>query len=539
MELITAQTLWKDYDLRGLPLNETVLSIEHKERYTIKYIYFNGEATADGCTRIYAQLYIPSSIPSGASVVLMNDIDDPFNTDYIDLLINGGYTVLAVDYTGKRDNGRYTLYPQSLAYADFFTEHGGFRLPSSAIEARNSAWYTYAIVMARGLVYLESQEGLDKAKISFFGIRHGALAVYKAAFLAPSACSAIAMFNSSKVDGIDTSSPEAMLYNTCLAPGCYASALTVPTYIVEGSNNSEDSLFSTNGLYKVASPACRFYIAENADNALMPYQQKSVMAFLNLATFSSNEMPLEPILEAKNSGRALYYEMKVDRAEEVENTKLHYFYGDNTGAYRNWSRLSLQRVSESEYIAKAEVYQQKKETSAFASVIYSNGLILSGEIITKTPYLMGVDEVEIVRTRLIYDVDMGTDNWMIGKRGLGEIAIEETQSGIKGITSSVNSLTTLKIGALHTHGDRDGALQVLLYSACAQTLKIEVACKTANGYLTYSVDKWIGLEREWTKVTLSAQDLHSETGAMRGWDEAVGITVNGENKFLINSLLWI
>ena len=120
MELITAQALWKDYDLRALPLSETVLSIEHKERYTIEYIYFNGEATVDGCTRIYAQLYTPSSIPSGASVVLMNDVDEPFDTTYVDLLVSCGYTVLVVDYAGKRDEGRHTLYPQSLSYANYF-----------------------------------------------------------------------------------------------------------------------------------------------------------------------------------------------------------------------------------------------------------------------------------------------------------------------------------------------------------------------------------------------------------------------------------
>ena len=51
MELITAQTLWKDYDPRSLPLGETVLFTENLERYTVKHVYFNGEATGDGCTR--------------------------------------------------------------------------------------------------------------------------------------------------------------------------------------------------------------------------------------------------------------------------------------------------------------------------------------------------------------------------------------------------------------------------------------------------------------------------------------------------------
>ncbi len=540
MELITAQALWKDYDLKALPLSETILSTEYKERYTIEYVYFNGEAALDGCTRIYAQLYTPSSIPSGAGVVLMNDINEPFDTTYVDLLVDSGYTVLVVDYAGKRDVGRHTIYPQSLDYANFFGENGGFKLPFSATEAKKSCWYVYATVMARGFVFLQSREEIDKTKISFFGVRRGALNVYKAAYLAPEACAAVALFNSSCVSGIDTSSPDAMLYNTCLSPGCYASQLKVPTYIVEGSNNGEDSLFETNELYKVASEQCRFYIAEHSDNILMPYQRKSIIAFLNSVCFARGGLPSEPRLEAKNSERSLYYEIAIDRAENAQVVKLHYFYGKETGAYRNWSNLSLQRVSESEYLCKAAIYLHKEETSAFASVIYDNGLILSGEIITKTPYLMGVDETQVVRSRLIYEVDMGTTDWLImDKRGFGEISIKSSEVGIEGVTSSVNSLTTLKIGDLHTCGDRDGSLQLLVHSEEEQTITLSVVCRSENGYIVYECNKRLVSYGEWSKITLSSDELRSKNGLMHGWDDAVGITVRSEKKLLINSLLWI
>ena len=57
MELITAKTLWKDYDPRNIPLDETVLITEYNEKYSVKHVYFNGEATGDGCTRIYARVH--------------------------------------------------------------------------------------------------------------------------------------------------------------------------------------------------------------------------------------------------------------------------------------------------------------------------------------------------------------------------------------------------------------------------------------------------------------------------------------------------
>ena len=114
MELITAKTLWKDYDPRNIPLDETVLITEYNEKYSVKHVYFNGEATGDGCTRIYARVYVPASIPSGAAVVLMNDIETPFDTTYTEMLLDCGYTVLVPDYAGKRTEGRFTIYPRSL-----------------------------------------------------------------------------------------------------------------------------------------------------------------------------------------------------------------------------------------------------------------------------------------------------------------------------------------------------------------------------------------------------------------------------------------
>ena len=106
------------------------------------------------------------------------------------------------------------------------------------------------------------------------------------------------------------------------------------------------------------------------------------------------------------------------------------------GTYRNWSRLNLERVSEDEYITKADVYVLKDETSAFVSVRYSNGVILSSEIVTRVPYMMGVAAKEIVRSRLVYDVDMGVDDWLISSDcgGDGEISIKEGANGIEGVT---------------------------------------------------------------------------------------------------------
>ena len=540
MELITAQTLWKEYNPRTLPLGESVLSLENRERYTIKHVYFNGEATADGCTRIYARLYIPASIPSGASVVLMNDIETPFDTTYINMLIDCGYTVIVPDYAGKRDGkGMFTIYPDSLSEANYYTRETGFyKLPTNP---KTSCWYVYTTIMLRCYVYLESQTWLDKNRISFFGVKRGGLQVYKAAFVMPEAACAVTLFNTSYIpDGPDLNSNEAMIYNACLSNSQYTPITKIPLYAVESSNNRENSLFKTSDLIKVANDKVRFYIAERSDNTLSTEQRKNVMSFMNEKCFKHNVLPAPPEIDAKNMDRSLYYEVKVDAPDEIEDIKLYYSYGNMTGTYRNWSTLSLEKVSENEYITKADVYVLKAETSAFVSVKYTCGVTLSSEIVSRVPYMMGITSKEIVHSRLVYDVDMGTDDWLISSElGEGEIYMKEDGNGIEGVTSSINSLTTLKIGDIHTCGSRDSLLQLLVFSKTIQTLRIKVTCKSEDGYKSYSCSKHIESYDEWAKLTLSVEEFKSPEGSMDGWDEAVSITVNSESELLINTLLWI
>ena len=68
-----------------------------------------------------------------------------------------------------------------------------------------------------------------------------------------------------------------------------------------------------------------------------------------------NYIPATPLLTAKASERKLYYEVKVDHPEWVREVNLYYSYGEEKGEYRNWIRLPLERVSESEYLVRAEV----------------------------------------------------------------------------------------------------------------------------------------------------------------------------------------
>lgn len=535
MELVTPHMLWKDYDYTIEQLCPTQLNEEKNENFTVKSYYFNGEKGADGCTRIYARLYSPVN-SNGVSVVLMNDVKSPFDMEYIDLLLCGGYKVLAVDYAGERESGKYTIYSSEFEYANYGDGIAG----EKSVNPKKTYWYVYACVMMRACYFLQSNAETEYDKICIFGVRTGAEQVYKCATLLENIVTcAVAIGCSASLIEINGETDEGFMFKSCLDSKAYAPFLTIPTYIIEGSNSADDSLFSVADTFSATNDCGYFMIAERANETLSLEQKRSILRFIN-AKCNGEKTPSSPVIDAKNEEKKLVYDVTTDKIGSVKNIKLMYSYSDMGGEYRNFSSLPLHRVNEYEYSASADVYMAKREAAAFVNVKYSDGLILSSPVITKTPYLMGIKEVDVIKTRLIYDTDMGIDDWMINGKGYGgELEVVLGGNEIPGITSSVNSLTTLKIGDVHTCGERDSLLQLLVYSYSGQKLTFKVVCYDDDSYDEYVfIGDEIGCD-EWTKITLSADDFRSESGVMDGFDKAISFTVESEGKLLVNSLLWI
>lgn len=535
MELVTAHQLWRDYDPYALPLDETILSDEKHDGYETQDVYFNGEATTDGKSRIFARRYIPSS-PNGAGVVLASETESSL---YASILVKEGYEVLDVDFAGKRDGRIYTIYPKSMEYANLYSPESNFaRLPD---RPEKSAHYAYACVFLRGFVYLESKK---LEKIGFFGVKKGAFAVYKAAFVMQKAKFAIALYNSTYIPSLDLTGADETVWGASLDNGGYASRLTVPTYAVIGSNDPDDALESVSRLHEASSDSVYMHIDAHRSGSLDAAARKSVMSFMDYCVREYNYTPSTPILTAKASERQLYYEVKVDHPEWVKDVNLYYSYGEEKGEYRNWIRLPLERISESEYLVRADVYQVNEPILGFVNVSYADGRVFSSDLVDRIPRAMGIDASEISKTRLIYDVDSGTDGWIAGDNltdgsNQPELIIEKCASGIEGVRSSTDVISTLSIGDVHTRGERDGALQALVYSPEYQTLYVEVTCHVDDEYKSYSTSLPVSSFGEWSKLTLSAGMLRSEEGFMAGWDKAVRLKIVSESPLYVNTLLWI
>ncbi|MFR6641749.1 MAG: hypothetical protein ACLUSP_10920 [Christensenellales bacterium] len=63
-------------------------------------------------------------------------------------------------------------------------------------------------------------------------------------------------------------------------------------------------------------------------------------------------------------------------------------------------RLPLERISESEYLVRADVYQVNEPILGFVNVSYADGRVFSSDLVDRIPRAMGIDASEISKRGL-------------------------------------------------------------------------------------------------------------------------------------------
>ena len=167
MDAMSVSSLWRNYDRKAVPLHTTVIKSEEEENCTIEYVFFNGEATFDGCVRVYGEYY-KNKTPNGASVIVMNDVEKPMDRKHVNLFLDRGYHVLLLDFAGERkEKGYFTVYPTTLKRANYFSNPK--TLTDTEHKLKTTCWYVWTTVMLRGITFLESKSETDPKKINLFG----------------------------------------------------------------------------------------------------------------------------------------------------------------------------------------------------------------------------------------------------------------------------------------------------------------------------------------------------------------------------------
>ena len=229
-KIVSALSIWRLFDISRTPETE-VVRVEKDVETGLLYqqLRYNGRDTEDGGVRIFAYFARPQGDKPCPAILLLKEANKPLDVALMAHFVQKGYAVLMPDYSGKlapeEKKGIYadgfddeseefgyetdeetpeqeepetnntdaesedagyegTVYPPSLAYANYATAKGLYDL--EGIAADQTCWFEWTYSALYSLSYLKSRDDIEK--IGVVGIRTGGEVAWKVMLSPDVAC---------------------------------------------------------------------------------------------------------------------------------------------------------------------------------------------------------------------------------------------------------------------------------------------------------------------------------------------------------------
>ena len=540
--VLSPQMLWNDYDRSLLPLEVSETASFETDFGIEKHIYFNGEATPTGCTRIYARYIVPKEGSEKLVIVFAEPETDISKID-ISKYAKSDKAVMFVDYAGNAfDHARFTMYPAVLSFANYKSDEL-FAVTESPAKNPHYVWTT---VCLRSITFAQNA---GFTRVGLIGISLGGALTLRSAAICDYPVCAASFFSPGFFPQSDD--PELKSLAVSLDVSGYSPILKVPFLHLCCSNDFDSSLDAISKLSYKASDKDILYISKRSDTDceknilyISPRSDKGFNkeSVSNLEFFvdyyldrDDNDDTLAPTTEFNVTGgdNKMYFSLKCD--VKLSKVSVYVSHGVSNPAYRNWRTLPVEKVGENEYMGYSEVYSSDNPIYSFATVTTEEGFMYSTQVQSKIPSALRILPSTITKRRLIYDSDMGIDDFFTTQSDI-KPEIKEGPFSINGICSE-NGLCTYKLGDVAYSGTPDSVLQLLMYSPVEQDVTFSVTdCDQFN---TYKTTKHISPDTDWTKIMISSSDLKSQDGTFPGWHRIIFLRIDSREEIIINTMLWV
>lgn len=523
MDITSPINLWKNYDVLALPLNKSALSQKTENGYTVKEYYFDGYTTVDGRTRTYIKVYECAEVKG--VVLYLADKFGKVNDELLAKLHEFGYSVAVLDYLGKSDRERFTLYPKSLSACNL-DGVDEFTIPDDAI----SNWYIWTCISRRAIKLL--QELYSETKIFALGVGLGGCTVYKLAAFNDGLTACATLLNI--IPNVVGEGNSLINYRASLDNSAYASICEVPMFMAISSNDSDGSLDDMAELAKNTASLKHFRIVERALRGGIKAAYDNLIEFFD---DRANNVPTEPLpqISPSNSEKNFYINIAVNNGEEVERdikVKLFVSFCIDDAPFRNWMNIPIISLGKDNYMAKINVCQDNKPIYAFANVIYDGKTVRSSGLLGIIPKSIGVQARPGVSHRKIYDGSMGEDGWTT--RDGSAVSAVKGLYDIDGVTSTSGSLLTFKLGDPLFSVPPDTLLQLMLCGE-PQTVKISVSDSTNKYECTVDITG----DSDWHKFSLSHMNFKGAAGMLADWSQVLILEFTSDKQFILGSVIWV
>lgn len=550
MEALTVPAFWKDFDSKAGEFNQTIISRTERGNYILSAMYFSSTPFGGKSARIYAQYYEPKDNPDAPLILIFDDFLHDLNFD-LPHLMNGEFAALRVDFEGESDlKERFTIYPREYKKCNVLLFPDELSTVPDDLYA--SSRYVSTAIALRSLAFAEIVLGYKREKIAAIGVGEGAEISFRLCALEKLGAG-VGLYGGSILYG-DSAVNDMVAYKSALEVSSYARFMETPFLEQITSNSQTNSLdYISDMMLSVKNPDSRFSIMERANRYLAPKQRRNVPYFLKYHLLGEGQpIPKSPQISVKTADNKLFFQVSYDASIEVESCELFVSQAMSKSAYRNWSGVAL-KEADGVLMGQVAVFDVTKTVYAFVNVKYRGYVSISSPELRIIPSALGIIADPVTQNRLVYDSDMGLDDWLV----LNDYEMDETVKldmvegpyGIEGVCSKTFSLATFKPGDPRYIGYEGRTLQIRLYSEIHQQIEFIIKQKsgadTRADFVSYSCFKTVGPFDDWATLNFNVSDFKSELGNLSGWKDIAMLEIvarggeAGIGKVLVNTIIWL
>ena len=568
--IVSAISLWKTYAVNE-PLEVETVAEQFDEEAGMAFasVRYNGHAASDGTTRIYAEFGKPEGAQKRPAVLLLPEAGKPLDKELLYYFIDKGYAVLMPDYSGVSEGaeeGKYTAYPSSLAYANYAQAKGLYDLTDT--EPDKTCWYEWTYVALYSIEYLK-QRG-DITRIGVVGIRTGGEIAWKAMLSPDVACgvpvNAAGWLSSRGVnkfaDGAAINmTDERHRYIAAVDSQSYAPFVKCPVLMLCALS---DYSFDYDRAYDTYS---RIGSAGKEKNAIV-YSTDSGSCIgsgglLDLDLFLEKHLKGREIfitsalnVTVKEEGGDLVVSVVGDEEAIAQEMGVYYAEADvrTRSVYREWLRPHMAiggEVKTGKTQCRITPFSGASAAYVFAYAKYLNGFKIVSKIAVKK---FPKPDANAVKSRMIFNGDTldcfsvaQHEDYSAGGIFLEQEATPKLLKGYGGISGaySVGGIKTYKISSPRYVAPTSAMLEFDVYSRLTERVRISVeVADDEGGVERYSCNLLVKGGGKWKRTVLEAKDFKSEAWGrpLKSFADGSALVFdceNEDNEYLVTNILWL
>lgn len=554
-KFLTPLQVWSGYNPVKEALEVSVVKTADDGDVHVSDMFYTVETVKDGKVRGYLRLvYLNSWFEAQEKhpAVLFLPARDEAEREIVQMLLEAGYVVAVVDYTGESPNKVFcTTYPKSLEYGNL--RFAGDHLNTVTESALDTCGYLWTKVARRAITLVSQQAVVDPEKICICGEKLGAKTVWQIAGTDGRVKAAVPVLGGgySEYEGKFKYSHNNTIEMTeerkCWLAGAaaqaYAQFVTCPVYFLTGTNSEcTDFDRATDILFLTKSEEAILLACPMANRQISLPAVQSLRAWLSPA-MGGCPVHEPPELSFEVTGGKLF--LNALCSSEVTDIKPYYALGSEDPSGRNWRKPDRSSITgENRYSFELPVYDADERMFAFANVTFSDGVTISSKLITCVPKAEKVTALVrgTLEERIIFDSTTMGDTFVVESKSVfGEdnmLKIKEGPGGLRGATTEDGKLVTYKLQESAFSKNKASIIQ--LHAYCKEKRTISFVVTLMSDVTAYSADISLNCQGKWQRITLNTSDF--KTASMRTlkeWSSIKKMEIVGAEDVLFNNILWV